>query len=397
MSKAKSDTTTLLAVVWACWFSLILVRFVIPPILPLIEADLNISRTSSGLLMSAYLFPYALMQVPAGIISDRIGSKRPMVVGIFGSSVATALSWLTYDFGQLLVLRAFAGTFGGLFFAPSTALVASKESKRTGSALGITFTGGPIARTVIYLFVGLLVSVLQGWRPFYLISSIPGLIAGPVALILIDEGNSGNLAERSARSVFSTTIPQLVDLMKSRVVITIFLFNLLISVAEWGLTTFTPEYLVNAKQLSVSLASLLSLVSPLFGIFSAPFSGYLSDRFGFARPTLIAMITMCAVSSLLPALTESFQLIPLFSVWGFLGGIWWTASITLVTNRISPSIRGAFLGLYNSMNFFGGTLGPIILGLVVDLAGFQALYFSALLIYTFGIFLTISISRSKSF
>ncbi len=320
-----------------------------------------------------------------------------MVVGIFGSSVATALSWLTYDFGQLLVLRAFAGTFGGLFFAPSTALVASKESKRTGSALGITFTGGPIARTVIYLFVGLLVSVLQGWRPFYLISSIPGLIAGPVALILIDEGNSGNLAERSARSVFSTTIPQLVDLMKSRVVITIFLFNLLISVAEWGLTTFTPEYLVNAKQLSVSLASLLSLVSPLFGIFSAPFSGYLSDRFGFARPTLIAMITMCAVSSLLPALTESFQLIPLFSVWGFLGGIWWTASITLVTNRISPSIRGAFLGLYNSMNFFGGTLGPIILGLVVDLAGFQALYFSALLIYTFGIFLTISISRSKSF
>jgi MFS family permease len=392
-----SETTKLLAAVWAGWFSIILVRFVIPPILPLIEADLNISRTSSGLLMSAYLFPYALMQVPAGIISDRVGSRRLIAVGIFGSSVATALSWFTYDFGQLLVLRAFAGTFAGLFFAPSTALVASRESKRTGSALGITFTGGPIARTVIYLLVGLLVSVLQGWRPFYLISSIPGLIAGPAALILIDERNSGNLEQRPARSMFSTAIPQLLDLMRSRVIIAIFLFNLMISVAEWGLTTFTPEYLVYAKQVSVSLASLLSLVSPLFGIFAAPFSGYLSDRFGFAPPTLIAMISMCIVSSLLPALTGSFQLIPLFSAWGFLGGLWWTASITLVTSRIPREIRGAFLGLYNSMNFFGGTLGPIILGLVVDVAGFQALYLSTLLIYIFGIFLAIRISRSKAF
>jgi predicted MFS family arabinose efflux permease len=66
------------------------------------------------------------------------------------------------------------------------------------------------------------------------------------------------------------------------------------------------------------------------------------------------------------------------------------------TNRTGTKVQGAFLGLYNSMYFLGGTVGPILLGLFVDLTGYQALYTSTLLIYAIGVLLTLSISRSKS-
>ena len=50
--------------------------------LPLISRDLQLGPEAKGVLLSAFFWSYALMQIPMGVLADRIGSRRVIIVGL---------------------------------------------------------------------------------------------------------------------------------------------------------------------------------------------------------------------------------------------------------------------------------------------------------------------------
>ncbi len=91
---------------------------------PQLKAAFNLSPAEMGLLFSAFFWPYALLQVPAGIVLDRFGVTR---LGRWGAFLWAAASAIT----------AFAGGFGGIFAARAMLGVAEApgfpvSSKATG-------------------------------------------------------------------------------------------------------------------------------------------------------------------------------------------------------------------------------------------------------------------------
>src|SRR5512136_2422996 len=56
-------------------------------LLPIIRKDLGLSFTQGGSLAEVTTIAYALMQIPAGLLSDRFSPKRLFIIGILGSTV----------------------------------------------------------------------------------------------------------------------------------------------------------------------------------------------------------------------------------------------------------------------------------------------------------------------
>ncbi|HXL37551.1 MAG TPA: MFS transporter, partial [Ktedonobacteraceae bacterium] len=94
-------------------------RYVLPAVLPKIQADMGLTLTQAGLLGSSFLFVYALATLPLGVWADRSIRKNivALCVGIW--SVATILAGFTRNFLQLFSVRSVLG-IGEAGYAPAS-------------------------------------------------------------------------------------------------------------------------------------------------------------------------------------------------------------------------------------------------------------------------------------
>lgn len=78
-------------------------RTVLNPVMGELEKEFGLNGTQLGILNSVFYFSYALLQVPAGILGDKIGKKKVLVpgfllFGIFTAVTGWAKSWTTLLF-----------------------------------------------------------------------------------------------------------------------------------------------------------------------------------------------------------------------------------------------------------------------------------------------------------
>ncbi len=139
--------------------------------------------------MTALLLPYALVQVPAGYLGDRLGRKRLLVVSIVGYSLSSALIVFARQYWELLAVRALYGVFSGLYYAPATALISEVYRERKGSAMGIFMVGPPVGSGIAPLIVVPIALSLQ-WRYAFAVLSSMSLLVGGAALALAVKGGS---------------------------------------------------------------------------------------------------------------------------------------------------------------------------------------------------------------
>jgi MFS family permease len=161
--------------------------------LPQICTELSLDPTAKGLLLSAFFWSYALLQVPAGWLADR-GNLRWIYAGAFGLwSVACALTGAAGGLATLILLRLVLGV-GESFYLPGglklvSALFPSRERGLptglfdSGTRLGLAL-GAPL---VAYL------TVRYGWRNMFflvgflaLVWILPWVLVFPSTLARLD-------------------------------------------------------------------------------------------------------------------------------------------------------------------------------------------------------------------
>ncbi len=161
-------------------------RFVLPAVLPKIQADMGLTLTQAGLLGSSFLFVYALATLPLGVWADRSIRKNivALCVGIW--SVATILAGFTRNFLQLFSVRSVLG-IGEAGYAPaSLSLLGDFFSKEKRARILSYWSAGTLLGTAIGLALGGLVADFFGWRYAFFIVGIPGLIAAFLAWRMIE-------------------------------------------------------------------------------------------------------------------------------------------------------------------------------------------------------------------
>ena len=108
------------------------------------------------MLMFAFLLPFGLLQYPGGLLSERVGRAKPIIIGSVAYGLCTmAIGFL--DIALIAPVMIVGGMFGALMFAPSAALTGDIAPKdKRGAAMGgfnffgsLGFVIGPFAGGLI--------------------------------------------------------------------------------------------------------------------------------------------------------------------------------------------------------------------------------------------------------
>src|SRR5438445_801352 len=110
-------------VVWAllivAWAANFVIRVGFSALLPSIIDELELSYTRASLLASAFFYAYVLMQIPSGLLGDRFGRRRVLLIGLVGGALAAGLTGLAGSLVSLFAIgnQFILATWSPLFFA----------------------------------------------------------------------------------------------------------------------------------------------------------------------------------------------------------------------------------------------------------------------------------------
>ncbi len=153
--------------------------------LPQIGHDLDMNAVTLSLMVSAYLLPCAMFQMPAARLGDLYGRRKIYLLGIGAFSLFSLLSSLAWSPGSLIAFRALTGIGSAMMFGTAMAILTSLfPAHQRGKTLGINTAVVYFALAAGPLFGGLLTHYL-GWRSIFVACCLAGVTAVIFSLIAI--------------------------------------------------------------------------------------------------------------------------------------------------------------------------------------------------------------------
>ncbi|MEM6844797.1 MAG: MFS transporter [Bacteroidota bacterium] len=141
-----------------------------------IASSLGLSDEQMGWVLSVFALGYALFQTPAGILADRLGSRRVLATVVSFWSLFTALTGAAWNFVSLLIVRLLFGAGeAGAFPGISRAVFSWIPLQERGLVTGINFSGSRLGAAFALPFVAWLITTL-GWRVSFFVLGGVGVI-----------------------------------------------------------------------------------------------------------------------------------------------------------------------------------------------------------------------------
>ena len=356
----------LLILAWAANF---VIRIGFSALLPSIIDELSLSYTRAGLLASAFFYAYVLMQVPSGLLGDRFGRRRVLLIGLVGGALAAGLTGLAGSFATLFLARALTGAFQGSLFSNDRAIIATvTPPDRIGLGQGVSFSGPGLGLTFGLVIGGLLVEFLP-WRTVMMLFGLGPLVAA--ALI-------ARYVPAPAPSAIRTAVRQrLRSLFTNGPLWMLALVSLCAIGNQFILATWSPLFFgevgITDAARAGSYAALQGIAASLGMIVSGWAHDYLLER-GYSSKTVIVvglagvMLSMLAMAVIIAQRSIPALAIVLFVAAFFCWSIW-GAVYALLARLVRPEELGTAFGFSNSISFVGAIVGPTATGWVRDLTG----------------------------
>jgi len=345
-------------------------------LLPFIAADLDLNYTQSGFLKSAINGAISVAQIPAGLLSERIGEILILGLGTAWFSLSYVAVFLASGYALLLVLILLAGVGGGVYHPVGTALISNIfPAEKTASAIGTLNFFGDVGKILFPALTGLLV-VAVGWRGSFVVLGGLGLAASVLYLLFFrreilrrkrqiaraqkekDATGAGWGIRKPLQFALYAIIGSLDVSIRSAV--TAFLGFMLI---KTGIETGQLGWLMSLTFLGGAMGKLLC--------------GMPIRRFGEKKIIVFTEVLMILGCLALPSIPPGWGLVLFLPFFGFmLNG---TSSVIYI--GLAPTFtaerRSRGYALYFTLNFFASAAAPALFGLVGDGFGLDILFYVA--------------------
>jgi sugar phosphate permease len=333
-----------------------------------------------GLLGSAYFYPYALMQLPAGLLSDSWGPRKTITLffGVaFAGSVILGVAPNVYT---AIVGRTLVGLGVAMLFAPTLKVLAEwfrvKEfAMMTGILMAMGGLGSYTAATPLAY-----ISNWIGWRHSFVLVGILTLALGALVWAFVRDRPADmgwpSPSDPSRPAGESAGLMQGVRMVVTHprfwVLACWFFFSYAIFFSVIGL--WGGPFLIQIYDLSKTEAGHILSMSAIGMIVGSPILSYLSNNIFKARKPLliIASIVNVIITGSLFFFTQGIPIPLLYliclGIGIFLGAV---TTIGFTTNKelFPVSIAGTATGLINIFPFLGGAIFQVVLGAVLDSQG----------------------------
>jgi sugar phosphate permease len=342
--------------------------------------DLHAGGALLGLLSSAYFYPYALMQLPAGLLSDSWGPRRTICLFFTVAFVGSLLLGLAPSLLWAIVGRSLVGLGVSMLFVPTMKTLAEWFRVREFATMtGILMAMGGIGTLTATTPLALL-STWIGWRlSFVVVGIITLLLAILVWLFVRDRPADFGWPSPSEPSGPTPPAVGLLEGMKRVItdprfwpIAIWFFFDCAVFFSFGGL--WGGPYIMQVYGFSKTQAGQILSMLAIGMIVGSPMLTFLSNRvFRGRKPVLVlsSFVLLC-LTALLAFYTEKLPLAGLYLI--CLGlGIFSSAIVVIgftTTKELFPvQIAGTSTGLVNIFPFAGGAVFQPLLGYLLESRG----------------------------
>jgi MFS transporter, DHA1 family, tetracycline resistance protein len=344
------------------------------PLLPLYGLALGASPTELGLMASGFAAANAVGQFGSGLLMDRFGSRRFVLLGVGTYAVSNALIATANSAFALIGLRGVAGLGGGTNIVATRVYISHTADPARLAFFNSILSAAASAGSVLGPALGGLVAVSADLRTPFEIVAVTSALAFVAAIFL--PRPRGEIEHRAAGS------PASAGPVWTRSVFVLLAANLFLLIGFGGwITSYAP---FATQRLGWSTLD-VGIIFTLFGlgdITLGPWLGHLADRTGRRRMAMVASI---------PIFLFGFVLVlglprPFFWAISLITGAALTAFnaswFALLTTAVSPANRGRVFGIVNAVAQTGvviGAMGSSFLWQAIDVsAGLIVASFAAL-------------------
>ncbi len=342
---------------------------------PFIISDLGLSTAVTGVLLSAFFWPYAFMQMPAGWVVDRFGVRLTYAAGYVLGSVAAAATGLAQGTASLVLVRMMLGVGqAALFPASSRATANWFHDRERGVVTALYLTGNRLGQALINGGGAILLAVI-GWKMFFTtIGLFPLVFLLPWMLFL-------RKWERPSIGRSEVSLTESFALLKQRSALGIFLGFFAYDYVWFLFLTWLPAYLVIERHCTTREMAIFSSVPYLFGMLITLGSGALSDWFvrrGYdevrVRKTFVT-VGLAIACLIVPAGIVEDKMTAVYLLTVSLCGLNVCApnAWSLTQAAAEKKIVGTVAGIQNFGGNVGGIIAPALTGYIAHVTGSFAL------------------------
>jgi MFS transporter, ACS family, D-galactonate transporter len=343
--------------------------------LPLISKELHLGPESKGLLLSAFFWSYALMQIPMGILADRVNLRWLYAASFTLWSIAQGLIGFSGGLASLIALRILLG-IGESVYLPGGSKIVSLLFRPAERAFpsGLFDAGTRTGLVVEGVLVPWMLTQ-YGWRVSFslvgfaaLIWLLPWFLATPAQL------RAPRSAARPGPSIPFTQ--HVVTLLTNRNLLGICLGFFCFDYYWYFLVNWLPDYLVTSRGLTMMRAGIYAALPYLVFGMSEPIGGWIADRLivsGWSETKVRkGIVTFAFLTGLLlipAARVDSPGAAVALIIGGCLVGLATGNMLVILQNCAPRSDIGLWTGIYNFVGNIAGILSPIITGTLIARSG----------------------------
>ena len=327
--------------------------------------DLGVGFAELGLISSGFFLSGAILQMPAGLLVDRIGAKRVLFGGMFILALSITLAGLSGSYWILLFLFMLAGA-GNCVFHPCDYVILSSsvDEDKLGRAFSIHSFSGSAGFFAVPIAMPILMS-LTSWQTALFIVGICGLLITSILLFCQKYlKDSNEFGKRYAGQLTETR-----DALLTRRILSHFVYFITSSAATSALSGLTIVVLVSHYGVSAKLAGfilLAYLVSASVGVIAG---GLIADKTNKHNIVLIVTMMIATLVTGVAALgiISFWSCVVMLVISGLTKGVVAPARDLMVRNDAPPAILGGVVAFVTIGFTIGNGTAPAIAGWFLDL------------------------------
>ncbi|AOQ25319.1 putative sulfoacetate transporter SauU [Moorella thermoacetica] len=388
----------LLFIVWFAYTIQYLDRVKTTTLIPLIMSSIGLSHADVGNGIFLMMIFYGPAQFVSGILCDKYGAKKVLIFSIIAWSILTAWMAFMNSATEWYIRSAIFGVCVGTEFVPSARLLARWfPPRQRAQAQSILSWAWIVTPAWAPLVATLLVALLGGWRPVFLVVALIGLI--PFAMILwfvydrpeqckwVNEQElkesyeiellTGFLTEDNIKyrkisdlKVKEAQVP-FSKILHSPGFIPITIVDVASQMTLWGVLTWSATYLKEVFGFSLVAMGAWASVYFIGGALGAFGSSWISDTLLKTRRKPMIMLSFAGtipfilILALVKPGISPYTLVFILAGAGFFANMSWGPFLSWPADVFSPEVYGKAMGFMQCFGYIGGAFAPLIMSRLI--------------------------------
>jgi MFS transporter, ACS family, D-galactonate transporter len=337
---------------------------------PMLKDELGISPSQLGLLLSAFFWSYASLQLFAGWLVDRVDVNWVFAGGFFLWSAATAATGVARTFVVLLLLRLLLGIGESVTYPSYSKIIALNFPEEHRGLANSLLSAGLVLGPGFGMLLGGLLMARFGWRSFF-------VVLGLLSLLWLFPWLNWMPRNTYATSAAFPGSPSFPEFLRLRSAWGTCIGQFGVNYVSYFLLTWLPFYLVRERNFSLHAMAKIGGIAYLSGACFATLAGWLSDRciMSGASPSLVRKTFVgggLALSGIFVGLAAF--LAPRYCVGAVILGLIFfgvsASNVWAITQTLAgPQAAGRWTGFQNFVGNLAGIVAPTFTGFVLQRTG----------------------------